>query len=522
MLDLVVADALIVDGTGSAPFLGSLGVRGERIAWIGREGADAPEAGQVVEAGGATLTPGFVDVHNHSDLAPWVTPSMPSTIRQGVTTVVVGNCGSSPWPLAGFEEGVRLAYGDPADVPLPAWASFGDYLDDVDRLRPAANVAALVGHGSIRREVLGLERRPPSPDELERMRRLVAEAMAAGAVGLSTGLIYVPGIHSDTDEVVALARAAAEADGIYASHIRGEGRDLFRAVDEALEIGRRAELPLHLSHLKCESSRVWGQAEELLERIHAAPDATGDQYPYEAWNSSLASLLPPWADPESLPTDPNAIERLRDTVEHGEPDFQSSIDGVGWDRIVVVDPPDERWRGADIASVGTALGLAPFDAFAHLLREGPATSCIGHAMDPADVRAILMDPEVMVASDASAIDPVGAAGALPVHPREYGTFPRALALARDERLMPIAPLIHSMTSLPAERFGLADRGSLVEGAFADLVLFDADRVRDTSTYEAPHTFPEGIRLVAVNGTVAWEAEREGVERAGRALRRRHD
>jgi N-acyl-D-amino-acid deacylase len=519
VLDLVVSRALIVDGTGSAPFSGSVGVGGDRIVWIGRDDAEPPEAVRVIDAAGATLTPGFVDVHNHSDLSAWVTPTMPSTIRQGVTTVVVGNCGSSPWPLAGFEEGVRLAYGDPGDVPAPAWRSFGDFLDDVDRHRPAANIAALVGHGSIRSEVMGSERRPPSPDELDRMRRLVADAMAAGAFCLSTGLIYVPGIHSDTDEVVTLARVAAEGGGLYASHIRGEGRDLFRAVDEALEIGRRAEIPVHVSHLKCESSRVWGRAEELLERIHVAPDATGDQYPYEAWNSSLASLLPPWADPASLPGDASTLERLRRAVEIGEEDFQSSIDGVGWDRIVVVDNAEDRWRGKDLATIATALTVEPFEAFLALLGNDPETSCIGHAMDPADIRTILSDPDVMVASDASAIDPDGAGGELPVHPREYGTFPRALALARDEHLMPLPPLIRSMTSLPADRFGLRDRGRIVEGASADLVLFDADGIRDTAIYEAPHRFPEGIRTVVVNGTVAWDQGSDAVERAGRALRR---
>jgi N-acyl-D-aspartate/D-glutamate deacylase len=346
----------------------------------------------------------------------------------------------------------------------------------------------------------------------------VAEAMEAGAVGLSTGLIYVPGIHSETDEVVALAEAAAESGGIYASHIRGEGRDLFRAVDEALEIGRRAELPVHISHLKCESSRAWGRADALLERIHAAPDVTGDQYPYEAWNSSLASLLPPWAEADALPTDGATLDRLRRAVEEGEPDFQSSIDGVGWDRIVVVDPADDRWRGQDVAAIASAMDVEPFAAFVTMLREGPETSCIGHAMDARDVRTILSDPEVMVASDASAIDPSGAGGGLPVHPREYGTFPRALALARDEDLMPLPPLIRSMTSLPADRFGLRDRGRIVEGAFADLVLFDAARIRDLATFEAPQRFSEGIRTVVVNGALAWEDGTDTIERAGRALR----
>jgi N-acyl-D-amino-acid deacylase len=519
VLDLLITEALVVDGTGAAPFRGSLGVVGDRIAWIGREDADRPEASRRIDSHGSTLTPGFVDVHNHSDLSAWVTPSMPSTIRQGVTSVVVGNCGSSPWPLAGFAEGVRLAYGDPAAFPTPSWTSFGDFLDDVDRRRPAANVAALVGHGSIRSEVMETERRPPSPEELGRMRHLVAEAMAAGAVGLSTGLIYVPGIHSSTDEVVMLARAAAEGGGLYASHIRGEGRDLFRAVDEALEIGRRADVPVHISHLKCESSRVWGRADELLERIHSATDATGDQYPYEAWNSSLASLLPPWADAETLPNDPGTLQRLRRAVELGEPEFQSSIDGVGWERIVVVDAADERWRGKDLASIGAALELDSFDAFLRLLREGPETSCIGHAMDPADVRTILADPEVMVASDASAIDPGGAGGALPVHPREYGTFPRALRMARDDHLMPLSPIIRSMTSLPADRFGLRDRGRLIEGALADLVLLDANRIGDLATYQAPHRFSEGVHLVVVNGTIAWELGSDTIHRAGRVLRR---
>jgi N-acyl-D-aspartate/D-glutamate deacylase len=518
VLDLVLADALIVDGTGSAPFQGSVGVDDDRISWVGRRDAEVPDARRSIDAGGAVLCPGFVDVHNHSDMAPWVTPSMPSTIRQGVTTVVVGNCGSSPWPLAGFAEGVRLSYGDPSAVPVPAWASFGDYLDDVDRLTPAANIAALVGHGSIRSEVMGSERRPASPGELERMRRLVSEAMAAGAVGLSTGLIYVPGIHSDTDEVVALAEMAARSGGIYASHIRGEGRDLFRALDEAIEIGGRAELPVHISHLKCESARVWQRADELLERIHAAPDATGDQYPYEAWNSSLSSLLPPWTSAGALPTDEATLERIRIAVEESEADFQSSIDGVGWDRIVVVDPVDDRWRGRDLASIAAAMDAEPFDAFVALLREGPDTSCIGHAMDPGDVREILSDPEVMVASDASAIDPSGPSGELPVHPREYGTFPRALALARDEHLMPLPPLIRKMTSLPADRFGLRDRGRILEGAFADLVVFAQHGVRDLATYQAPQSFSEGVGLVVVNGTIAWKAGREGIARAGRALR----
>src|SRR6478672_2264484 len=233
-MNLVVANATIVDGTGTPGVAGWVAVKGDRIAAVGRTGEEPPEASRTIDGGGMVVAPGFVDVHNHSDLSPFVLPAMPSTVRQGVTSVVVGNCGSSPFPLSSWDEGLSLAYAAPGERPRPTWAAWGDYLDAIDAARPAVNVATLVGHGSVRREVLGDARRPPTHDELTQMRRLVREAVADGAVGLSTGLIYVPGIHADTDEVIALARDAAAAGGLYASHIRGEGRDLFRAVDEAL------------------------------------------------------------------------------------------------------------------------------------------------------------------------------------------------------------------------------------------------------------------------------------------------
>jgi N-acyl-D-amino-acid deacylase len=517
-MDLVVANATVIDGTGSPGVPGWVGVEGDRIAGVGR--GDPPAAARTIDGRGLVVAPGFVDVHNHSDLSPFVLPTMPSTVRQGVTSIVVGNCGSSPFPLSSWDEGLSLSYAAPGDRPRPTWAAWGDYLDAIDEARPAVNVATLVGHGSVRREVLGDARRPPSDDELARMRTLVREAVADGAAGLSTGLIYVPGIHADTDEVIALARAAAGAGGLYASHIRGEGRDLFRAVDEALAIGAAAELPVHVSHLKCETSLVWGRADELLARLVDAPDATGDQYPYEAWNSSLSSLLPPWAPAERVAEiaaeDP---ERLRAAVETGEPDFQSSVEGVGWDGIMLETAPEARWRGRSVAAVGTERGIDPFDAMVELLTADPEISCIGHAMAPDDVRAIVADPGVFVASDASATAPDGPGGDLPVHPRSYGTFPRALALARDEGLLPMEAMIRKMTSLPADRFGLTGRGQIEPGAFADLVVFDAETIRDTATYEDPHVFPEGLVAVVVNGEVAWSDGSPSIACAGRALRR---
>jgi len=522
MLDLVIRDALVLDGSGEAPFHGAVGIQDERVAWLGRGDAPPPPTAREVDAGGRALAPGFVDVHSHADLSPLVLPEMPSVLRQGITSVVVGNCGSSPWPWAGWDEGVALAYARPGSVRRPAGLEgFGAFLAAIEAGRPAVNVAALVGHGSVRQEVLGLERRPPTASELARMRALVRDAIGDGATGLSSGLIYAPGMFASTDELVSLAEEAGAAGGLYASHIRGEGRDLFAAVDEALTIGRRAGLPVHVSHLKCESARVRGRAGDLLARLHDAEDATGDQYPYTAWNSSLSSLLPPWAPVGSVAEiAASDHDRLRTAVEEGEPDFQSAVDGVGWDRIVVVGTADPRWRGRDLAGISEALGVAPFDALLHLLVEDPETSCIGHAMHDDDVRTILADPGVFVACDGSATSPEGPGGDLPVHPREYGTFPRAIARCRDEGLLPLTAVIRKLTALPAERFGLRDRGRIAEGAFADLVLFDPAAIADTATYEAPHAFPTGIDMVVVNGTIAWEQGARPVTRAGKVLRRR--
>jgi N-acyl-D-amino-acid deacylase len=520
MSDLVISGATVVDGTGAAGFDGWVAVSGDRIEVVGRPGDHVPEAPRRISAHGAVVAPGSVDVHNHSDLSPMILPEMPSMLRQGVTTVVVGNCGFSPWPLSSWEEALWFAFADGDAFPRPSWQGWSDYLDAIEDARPSVNIATLIGHGSVRREVLGTAQRPPTLEELERMRDLVREAVADGAVGLSTGLIYVPGMYGDTDEVVALAEAAADAGGLYASHIRGEGRDLFRAVGEALAVGARAGLPVHVSHLKCETSLVWGRAADLLDQLHGAPDATGDQYPYEAWNSSLSTFLPPWAPVERV-DEIVATEgdRLRAAVEYGEADFQSSVDGVGWGRIVLETAPESRWRGLDVATIAEELGVDPFEAFVDLLARDPQISCIGHAMAPEDVRTILRDPQVFVASDAWATAPDGPGGDLPVHPRGYGTFPRALALARDEGLLSLESMIRKMTSLPAERFGLRGRGRIEPGAFADLVVFDPLAIRDTATYEQPHAFPEGIEAVVVNGIVAWSDGQPTIERAGRALRR---
>ena len=525
MLDLSIVGATVVDGTGAPTFRASVGVQGGRVVLIARGAQmnEAVEAATTIDAHDRVLAPGFVDVHNHSDMAPLVVPTMASTIRQGVTTVIVGNCGASPFPASRAAELASWVGGDPERIDDMRFDSFGEFLARVDAARPAVHVAALIGHGSVRELTMGLERRAPTTDELATMRRSVAEAMDAGAVGLSTGLIYVPGMYCETDEIVTLAREAARSGGIYASHIRGEGAHLFQAVDEAIEVGRRARIPVHVSHLKCESSHVWGRAPELLARVHGADDATGDQYPYSAWASVLWSLLPEWAPVTELPRllgEETTRARLVASVERGEDAaFQSSVDGVGWDHIVIEATADTSCNGCTITEIADRRGLEPVDAFFELLIEEPSTSCIGHAMHDDDVRTIVADPDVMVASDAASVAPDGPMADVPVHPRTYGTFPRVLGPAVRDGLLTLEAAVRKMTSLPADRFGLSERGRIVEGAWADLVVFDPATVTDRATFDRPHAFPDGIEAVIVEGVVAWESGDAAIASAGRVLRR---
>jgi N-acyl-D-aspartate/D-glutamate deacylase len=521
---LLIRDASVLDGTGSPPRRASVAIEGERIGAV--TAAEVPGADVVVEAAGMVLTPGFVDTHSHADLSPFVEPWMDSAVRQGITTVVVGNCGSSPWPDAGFEEAAHLVGVGSSDV-TPRWTSFGGYLAAIDAARPACNVAALVGHGALRAEAMGVERRPPSAEELERMRQMAGDAVDEGAVGMSTGLIYPPGMHAATQELIELARVVGEHGGVYASHIRDEGRAVFDAVGEAIRIGREGRLPAHVSHLKVESSYAWGRAGELLALLDRArsegADVSADQYPYTAWETSLATVLPPWAPVEDLARlagDETTRARLETSIERGEPGWSGNVDGVGWDRIVVGShQPDASVSGRPIAQIAGERGVRPVEAVIGLLLADPFTGMIGHGMLEEDVRLITASPDVMIGTDGVAIAPDGPLGRFFVHPRYYGTFPRVLArYVREAGLLDLPAAVRKMTSLPADRFGLKDRGRIEEGRFADLVLFDPDAITDEATFERPHAFPRGIELVVVNGLVAWDGARR--ERSGRALRRR--
>ena len=528
MLDLKIEGALVVDGTGSPGSRADVGVRDDRIVAVGD--LSRQTAGRSLNASGKVLAPGFIDMHSHSDWRLWENRRAESKIRQGVTTEVVGNCGFSPAPVA--REFLDELRGFALHVPETMrfeWASFGDYLSAFDAEGLALNVAHLVGHGTLRIAAMGFAARTPTDAELKRMQRLLADAMDDGAFGMSTGLIYAPGSWSSPDEIIEVARAAARRRGFYASHIRGEGATLLAAVSEAIRIGREADMPVQISHLKAAGRPNWGKVKEALALIDAARaeglDVLADAYPYTASSTSARTLLPDWALEGGVEAmlgrlrDPGGRARIREalTATTGE----TMARRVGFENIMLVGTQARRdAEGRRLSEVAAARGLDPVDAlFELLLDERGRGSVILFQMDEADLRTALAHPAVMVGSDGSSLAPTGPMAASKPHPRSYGTFPRVLGeYAREQRTLSLPQAVHKMTGMPARRLGLRDRGEIREGARADLVVFDQRRVRDVATFDDPHRYPAGIEHVLVNGSfVIKDGEHTG-SLPGRVLR----
>ncbi len=491
--DLVIRGGTVYDGTDAPGTRADVGVRGARIVSVG---AIAERGGAELNATGLAVSPGFIDVHSHDDFAVLCDPQMAFKVMQGVTTDVVGNCGSGVIP---FEASLRrFRRLDPGATP-PTWDSFATYMARVDEVAPSCNVAVLIGHGSLRQGAMGLDQRAPSAAELDQMRAWVREGVAAGAVGLSTGLIYEPGRYARTDEVIALAQELRAGGGLYATHMRNEAGGLLDAVAEAIRIGEEGGVPVQISHHKAGGRDNWGRVRDSLRLIEEARarglDVTADQYPYTAGSTSLHAVIQNGA----FRTDsPGGLGRLSAS-----------------DVLIASAPQHGEWEGLRLSELGRRWGLSDEDSARRVVEaEGEACFVVVFSMDEADVRTVMAHPTTMIGSDG-----VPAAGSKP-HPRLYGCFPRVLGhYVRDEGVLELATAIHRMTGMPAAKFRLADRGAVRPGAFADLVVFDPARIRDTATYDDPRRFPDGIRAVYVNGVaVARDGAHTGA-RPGRALRR---
>lgn len=539
VFDLLLRGGTVVDGTGSPPLRADVGVLGDRIVAVDDLSAvDGRGIARVIDAAGLVVAPGFIDPHGHSDGSLFVDGGLASHLRQGYTTQLSGNCGETLAPISDAgRELVELSL-RPNRL-LARWRTFGEYLDAVDGEELGANVAFLVGQGTVRGSVMGAE--SGAATELERgaMVREVDAAMEAGAFGLSTGLIYTPGIHAGADEIAVLVTAAARRGGLYATHMRNEGAGLFDSLEESIATIRTARdngvdgPRLQVSHLKCGARSVWGRAAEAVALLDAARaeglDVAADQYPYTAAATTLATILPPSLlalgveECVAALADHEARDRVAEEMERGISGWEHLAADPGWAGIRIsfaASHPD--WTGRPLAELGQTMGVHPADlAMDALIDDQLDVSVVIDCMDETDVETILAVPWVAVCTDAEGRrpgHPILDAGR--PHPRTYGSTARVLGTyVRERGALSLETAVAKLSGVPAARLGLRDRGVLREGAFADVVAFDPSTVADAATYEEPARHPVGIEHVVVNGRVAVQAGQETGMRAGRLLRR---
>ena len=527
--DLLVRRALLMDGSGASAQSGDLGVRGGRIAAIGKIPDDAT-AKRSFDANGQILCPGFIDVHTHSDVSLLLDGAGESKVFQGVTTEVVGNCSFSAFPLNLGER--RDLHADHlariGDDPVALeWTDLDGYAAALEHRGIAVNVAPQVGHGTVRVAALGVDDRPPNAEELAHMQRLVAEAMEQGAFGMSTGLTHVPSAYGDTDEVVALAEVTARFGGHYATHARAGYGWHFRAVDEAVEIGRRSGARVQFSHVAINDPARWGQHAQVIERFErgrqAGVDIVYDVYPYAASSSSLTQYLPPWVQAGGTQA---MAERLCDAATRERARSELAAGWFGgipwlWDRVIVSrsgDPTDTTSAGQSLTALAEEAAIPPEELVLRLCESrGNATQVVLFYRTEEDMQAFLRHPLSVVGSDGSAI-PFARADEQP-HPRNYGASTRVLGrYVRELGVLDLATAVHKMTGRAAERMGIRDRGLLREGLAADVVLFDPASVADRATFDNPCQPPAGVSCVIVNGEVVVENGRQTAARPGKVLR----
>lgn len=533
--DLLLRGGTVFDGTGAPGRRADVGVLGDRILAVGDLGVVAgDEVGLVLDVTDRVVAPGFIDPHGHSDGSLFLDGALSSHLRQGFTTQLSGNCGDTLAPITPVgRDLVELSLR--SDALTARWRTFAEYLDEVEREPLGPNVAFLVGHGTIRGSVIGPEARAPTAIELRAMVAEVDAAIEAGALGLSSGLIYAPGVHAGPVEMAALVSAATRHGALYASHIRNEAGGLFDALDEALAAVRAAGDGgrLQVSHLKCGSRTVWGRADEaigVLEQARAEGiDVAADQYPYTAAATTLTIVLPPALlglgveECVAALGDQEVRFRVREEMAQGVSGWENVASDPGWSGIRIshaASHPD--WAGRSLAELGEDLGADPAElAFDALMDDRLDVSVVIDCMDEADVETIMAVPWIAVCTDAEGRrpgHPILDAGR--PHPRTYGSTARVLGTyVRERGTLPLETAVAKLTSVPAGRLGLRDRGILREGSFADLVVFDPATVADEATYLEPARHPRGIEHVIVNGRPAVLAGDETGQRPGRLLRR---
>ncbi len=507
--DLVIKNGHIIDGTGSPWYGADVGIKDGHIIKIGN--VDPASAAKTIDAHGLVVAPGFIDMLGQSETTILVDPHLPSKIFQGITTEITGE-GNSIAP-----SNDRLIAEDKVGFDhyriKQDWRSFDEYFKRLEKQGMGINLASYVGATTVRQMVIGDENRAPTPAELVQMQKLVLDAMHQGAMGLSTALQYSPAPYAKTEELIALASTAASAGGIYATHMRSEGDGIFDALDETFRIAREAKISVEIWHLKAAGKANWGKMPEIVSRIDAARasglDIAADTYAYTAWFNSFSAFIPPWAhdggDAAMVARihDPVQRAKIRDSMMHDTNWDNEWLEIAGPEGITVgvtTDPKRHALQGKNIAEIAKAQGKDPIDCILDLLAEDPGMEVVVEGMSEPDVADALKQPWVSVDNDSQGASPEGILGEEHPHPRGYGAFPRILRkYVREEHLLTLPDAIRKFSALPAARMRLADRGVIKDGMWADIVVFDPEKIRDLSTYENPNQLAVGMEFVLVNG-----------------------
>ena len=527
--DLLIVHGRVLDGSGSPAMDSSVAVKDGKITEIG--GLDKATAKQVIDATGLVVAPGFIDLHSHSDFTLLVDGNAQSKIRQGVTTEILGESDSAG-PVLGpavdeFDKSLK-----PTGIKRD-WKTLGEYFARLERQHISVNIASYVGSGQVRADVIGYTNRPAHDDEMDAMKQLVEQAMREGAIGVASGLIYAPNMYSNTKELIELGKVAAKYGGIYTSHIRGEGVHGVQAIQEAIQISIKANLPAHILHFKVDGKDNWGHMGLQIKTVEEARsngvEITADQYPYIAAMTGLEQCLPPrYLEGTSQQIvarlkSADARARIRADILNGLPGWEDNeVKSVGgWHGVMVAScqkPENKKYEGKRMDEVAKMMGKDPVDALCDLLiSEEASVGAIYFSMSEPDVELAMKQPWVGIGSDGSAVSPEMTFEGKP-HPRFYGTFPRVLGVyVRERKVLTLPEAVHKVTGLSAKIVGLADRGLLKPGMAADITLFDPATVSDKATFENPAQYPVGIPYVIVNGVVVIDKGEHRGARPGRVL-----
>jgi N-acyl-D-amino-acid deacylase len=528
-MSILIKNGKIIDGTGNPWYKADIGLKDGKIVDIGK--LEEKKFMKSYNAEDLIVCPGFIDIHTHSDMVLTYCPTADSHVMQGITLDVVGNCGTI---AALLSEKIRKRMAEPMNFYKQQfdWTNTSEYLASLEKKGVSINVAALIGQGSVREAIMGLEKRPPTEKELVKMKELVRKGMEAGAFGLSTGLFYTPSGYASTYEIIQLARVVAEYGGIYASHIRGECDRLIPAIKELIEIAESAEIPAQIAHYKAMGESNWGlaanQGWKLIKKARArGVDVTLDAYAWTAGVTSLFSFFPYWAQeggPKKLVerlTNSNTRERIKVEMNIGTPERETQPGDVGWDNeIISRSKIHPEYEGKSFSEVAREQGKAPVDFALDLFIDDQEIGTIDYWGCEEDLKAVMNLPVFMLSSDSSAIQASeymkkrGLA-----HPRTFGNVPEYLGTyVREKAFLTLEEAIRKGTSLPAQRLGLQDRGILKKGMWGDILVFDPVKIRAVSTYEDPYHYPEGIKWVFVNGILTVDNGIHTGKRAGKVLR----